>query len=80
MSVCSPYDALASWEDSEKSNKQFPRKFGKQQFCTQNCSFGPVSMETKLLSEKRVMSVSSPYGSLTSWKVSDKNSEWLTKF
>ena len=28
--VCSPYGALASRENSEKSNKRFPRKFGKR--------------------------------------------------
>ena len=52
MSVSSPCGNLISWKVSEKSNKQFLRKFGKRLCWPQNCPFGPISMETRIFSKK----------------------------
>ena len=59
---------------SEKRNKRFPRNSKNGNFVSK-ISFWSRFHGNETFIRKWVMSVSSPYGSLTSWKVSDKNSE-----
>ena len=59
----------------KKSNERVLRKSRKRSFWAQNCPFGPVSMETRIFLKKRASSLSSPCGTLISWKVSEKSNE-----
>ena len=64
----------------KKSNERLLRKSRKRSFWAQNCPFGPVSMETRIFPKKRASSISSPCGTLISWKVSEKsNKRFLRK-
>ena len=70
-----PYKRLTSCTKSKKSNVAFQRNLRKTRFFAQIWPFDPVSTETRVFLKKSKMSVLSPYGYITSCKISEKSNE-----